>query len=53
MESMECLNEDACKMKEKKKNDSFCTSRVGTIKSLLAPDGSVSSTPVQVLWIQW
>ena len=50
---MECLNEDVYMKKEKKKNDTFCTSLVGTIKSLLAPDGSASSTPIQVLWIQW
>ena len=30
--------------RRRRKNDTFCTSRVGTIKSLLAPDCSASST---------
>ena len=30
--------------RKKKENDTFCTSRVGTIKLLLAPDCSASST---------
>ena len=39
---MECLNEDV--QKKKKENDTSCTLQVGTIKSLLAPDYSASST---------
>ena len=43
VESMEFLNEDVYKKKKKEENDTFCTSRVGTIKSLLATDCSASS----------
>ena len=32
------------KRRRRKKNDAFCTSQVGTIKSLLAPNCSTSST---------
>ena len=36
---MECLNKD----EEEEVDDTFCTLRVATIKSLLAPDCSASS----------
>ena len=43
---MECLNKDAGVEEEEgeEKNDTFCTLRVGTIKLLLVPDCSASST---------